>query len=90
MFYVYIIQNSGSHVLYIGFSENVEQRVSDHNSGKGGFTRTKNGTWKLIYYEMYLNKMDALGREKFLKGGSGRKYIRKQLKKYFEENQKPE
>ncbi len=35
------------------------------------------------YYEAYLNKMDAIGREKFLKSGSGRRYINKQLKNYL-------
>jgi len=39
--------------------------------------------WKLIYFEAYLNKKDALGREKFLKEGSGRKYMKKQLKHYL-------
>jgi hypothetical protein len=32
---------------------------------------------------MYLFKTDALGREKFLKGGSGRTYLKKQLKNYL-------
>jgi predicted GIY-YIG superfamily endonuclease len=41
--------------------------------------------WHLVYYESYLNKADALGREKFLKGGSGRTYLKKQLKHYLEE-----
>jgi len=39
--------------------------------------------WQLIYYESYLKKSDTIGREKFLKGGAGRKYLKKQLKNYF-------
>jgi len=38
---------------------------------------------QLIYYEAYTNKKDAKGREKFLKGGSGHMYLKKQLKYYF-------
>jgi len=38
---------------------------------------------KLIYFEAYFNKKDALSREKFLKGGSGHKYLKKQLKHYL-------
>lgn len=53
-----------------------------------GVKTTKHGHYELIYYEAYLNKQDALGREKFLKGGSGRKYINKQLANYF--TNKPE
>ena len=70
--------------LYIGFTTNIKQRYQDHISGKGGFTqRYKN--WKLIYFEGYKDKKDALNREKFLKGGSGRKYINKQLKNFLGE-----
>lgn len=38
---------------------------------------------ELIYYEAYLNSNDALGREKFLKSGSGHRYLTKQLKNYI-------
>jgi len=41
------------------------------------------GEWKLIYAEAYLHKDDAMGREKFLKSGSGRKFLKKQLKNYL-------
>jgi len=40
--------------------------------------------WKLIYYEAYLNKKDAMKRERYLKTGRGRNYIRKTLNNYFE------
>jgi putative endonuclease len=82
MYYTYILQNEDKS-LYIGYSSDLKQRIQDHSNGKGCKT-TKNKTgWKLIYYEAYLDKEDAIGREKFLKGGSGRKYINKQLKHYF-------
>lgn len=84
MYYsVYVIQNSLSKDLYIGYSTNLNQRISDHNSGKGAQTTRRQGKWKLIYFEGYLNKNDAMGREKFLKGGSGLRYLKKQLKHYF-------
>lgn len=69
--------------MYIGYTTDLKQRINDHNSGKGGRTTRLKKNWKLIYYEMYLNQQDALGREKFLKGGSGRKYIYKQLRNYL-------
>ena len=34
------------------------------------------GPWQLIYYEAYLNRADALGREKYLKSGDGRKFLK--------------
>jgi len=83
MYYVYVIQNLLTKNLYIGYTVNVKQRLSDHNSGKGAQTTRKKGKWKLIYLEGYLIKDDVIGREKFLKGGSGLKYLKKQLKNYF-------
>lgn len=44
---------------------------------------TSKAKYKLIYYEAYCDKRDATGREKFLKSGSGRKYIDKQLYNYL-------
>lgn len=41
--------------------------------------------WKLIYYETYLHKMDAIRREKFLKSGSGWRFLKKQLSNYMNE-----
>ena len=41
------------------------------------------GPWKLIYYEAYVEQADALGREKYLKSGSGRRFLRAQLSHYF-------
>lgn len=92
---VYILENQTDKSLYIGYTTNLRRRVNEHNEGKGGKT-TKNKlhsnlsrstateeTWKLIYFEGYLIKQDALGREKFLKSGSGRKYINKQLTNYL-------
>lgn len=84
VFYVYVLQEVNERKLYIGYSANLRSRVAAHQSNS--VTSTKNGEYKLIYYEAYLNKADALGREKFLKGGSGRKYIQKQLAHYFEKS----
>lgn len=78
MFYVYLLQSDKSGSFYIGFTENPTQRLKVHNSG--GNVSTKSGRpWKLIYIEGYIDKRDALGREKFLKSGSGYRYINKQL-----------
>ena len=83
MYYVYVLENQNDKSLYIGYTENIEKRVSDHQDGKGGRTTKLKQNWQLIYQEGYLNKYDALGREKFLKGGSGRKYLHKQLAHYL-------
>ncbi len=80
MYFVYVLENSEDKSWYIGFTDNVERRVREHDNKAGGkHTRRKAGKWEIIYYEAYIDKRDALGREKFLKGGSGRKFLKRQL-----------
>lgn len=80
-FFVYVLElNDNS--LYIGFTQNFTNRLFEHQNGNVRSTKFKLPC-RLIYAEQYLNKLDALRREKFLKGGSGRKYILKQLDNYF-------
>jgi len=83
MFYVYVIESESSGSWYIGYSGDLRSRVKKHN--QNGNTSTSNrGPWKLIYYEAYLTKEDAIGREKFLKSGSGWRFLKKQLKYYID------
>jgi putative endonuclease len=89
MYFVYLLENRTDQNWYIGFTSNLKRRVTDHNSGNGCVTTARKPSWKLIYFECYVSKADALGREKFLKGGSGRKYLYKQLKNYLEANRNP-
>jgi putative endonuclease len=84
--YVYLLECQNDKSWYIGYSEDLKKRINDHLKGRGCRTTSIKKNWKLIYYESYPNKADALGREKFLKGGSGRTYLKKQLKHYFEKN----
>lgn len=85
MHIVYVLENQNDKSWYVGQTDNLKRRITEHNSSIGGrTTRIKGGPWKLMYAEAYCDKRDALGRERFLKGGSGRKYLDKQLKNYLE------
>jgi putative endonuclease len=55
------------------------QQHSEANS----FATSYRGPWTLIYYEAYLEQADALGRERYLKSGAGRRFLRSQLKNYL-------
>jgi len=82
--YVYVLLSLKDSQWYIGQTDRqVEQRLREHNQGLVFSTKSR-VPFKLIYYEMYTDKNDALGREKFLKGGSGHKYLKKQLKHFLE------
>jgi predicted GIY-YIG superfamily endonuclease len=86
MYYIYVLECRQNRSWYIGYTADLQRRVADHQLGKGCRTTAMKKNWKLVYYEAYINKSDALGREKFLKGGSGRVYLKKQLKNYLASN----
>ena len=83
MYYAYLLENLGDKSWYIGSTSDLKRRIKEHQTGSGGRTTRIKKNWHLIYYEAYLDKRDAVGREKFLKSGSGRKYLKKQLKNYL-------
>lgn len=88
MYYiVYILEDQSDKTWYTGFTTNLKKRFLKHIHGEVESTRKKQKL-KLIYCELYLNKKDALGRERFLKSGAGKKFIRKQLTNYFKGEQK--
>lgn len=82
MYFVYVLFSKNDGKLYVGYSTNLKQRLAAHLTGKVQATKNRRPLI-LIYYEAYLNRADAKGREKFLKGGSGHKYLYKQLSHYF-------
>lgn len=66
----------------IGSTKDLQKRISAHNSG--GSRSTKHGIpWKIIYCEIGLNNQDARAREKYLKSGMGRRYLKNRLKLFF-------
>ena len=82
MFYVYLLHSETDSGLYIGYSADLRRRLSQHKQGASQATGFR-GPWTLIYYEAYLEEADAIGRERYLKSGAGRKLIRSQLRNYF-------
>jgi putative endonuclease len=84
MFYTVYLLEDQNRKWYIGFTTNLEKRIENHQTKKVISTR-KMKNLKVIYCECYLNKLDALGREKFLKSGAGRKFIKKQLRHYLQD-----
>ncbi|PYK32994.1 MAG: hypothetical protein DME58_04715 [Verrucomicrobia bacterium] len=58
------------------------RRLTEHKDGASQATSYR-GPWNLIYYEAYVEEADAIGRERYLKSGGGRKLLRSQLRNYF-------
>ena len=66
-YFVYLIGNNKSKKLitYVGYTNNLRKRITIHNSGKSAkFTRGRN--WKLMYYEKYKTKKEAISRESYI------------------------
>ena len=74
-YFVYILTNKKNKVLYTGVTNNLYRRVCQHKEGKGSKFTLKYHVTKLVYYEIFENVMDALNREKQLKGGSRKRKI---------------
>lgn len=87
MFYVYLLECQDDRSWYIGFTSDLRRRVKEHLEKKGGRTTRLKSNWRLIYYEAYQEREDAVGREKFLKSGSGYRYLKKQMKYYLQNGQ---
>ncbi|MBU2260050.1 GIY-YIG nuclease family protein [Patescibacteria group bacterium] len=85
MYHVYLIKSKPNGKWYIGYTTDLKRRLAEHNRHNNVST-ARESSWKLIYCETYLNKMDALGRERFLKSGSGRRFLKKQITHYLTES----
>lgn len=75
MYFVYALQSKTCKRIYVGFTENLEKRIHQHNSGK---TKSTKGyiPWELIYFEVVQDRFKAREREKYLKSGSGKEFLK--------------
>jgi putative endonuclease len=81
MFFVYVLYSPSAGKCYVGSTSNLESRLLSHNVlGTKDWTK-RYRPWNLVYTESYGSKSSALKREKELKTGVGREFIRKILSK---------
>ncbi len=74
MWYVYILYSKRLDKYYVGITDNLEWRLERHNQGWGRFT--KGGIpWKLVFFEKYSTKQEALKRERIIKRRKSGKYL---------------
>jgi putative endonuclease len=82
MFYTYAFYDRARKIFYIGYTNDLKRRVAEHKCGKTQTTsRMENKL--LVYYEACISQKDAEDREKQLKTGFGRGYLKKRLKNYL-------
>ena len=79
LYTVYILYSFKHGKIYIGYTSNLIERMKSHNL-LGTKDWTKNyRPWLVIYCEYFIDKKEALQREKILKGGKGREWIHQRL-----------
>jgi len=81
-YYVYILRSQKDFSFYIGYTTDLINRFKQHNDGESQATKPFR-PYILIFYEAFLNRIDAKNREVYLKSGYGRKAINGLLKKYL-------
>ena len=82
MHYTYILQSKKNKRWYTGCSNDLRKRFKEHNNNLVFSTKGR-GPFKLIYYEACLNKDDAFARERYLKSGMGKRYLKNRLKRFL-------
>jgi putative endonuclease len=66
MYQVYLLKSLKKDIFYIGYTNDINRRLCEHNSGLTGYTK-KYIPWILVYYESFVSLNDAKKREKSLK-----------------------
>jgi putative endonuclease len=75
MFFVYVIRSEMDGRFYVGLTQHTENRILQHN--KGSVFSTKGyRPWKLFFTESFSTRPEARKREKYLKSGVGKEYIK--------------
>ena len=85
MWYVYVIKSLKNERLYVGSTNDIKRWLKEHNDGVGGKYTKNNRPFKLVFYEAFLNKKDAMKDELFFKTGYGREVLKTKLKNYLQE-----
>jgi putative endonuclease len=78
MNFAYILRSEVNGVLYKGSTEDLEARLTQHNSGMVNYT-SKYMPWKLIHFEAFDTRSEAMARERFFKSGRGRDWLKQHL-----------
>tara|TARA_Y100000310_G_C20504346_1_gene725649 strand:+ start:173 stop:427 length:255 start_codon:yes stop_codon:yes gene_type:complete len=79
MYFIYILQSTQDERLYVGYTENIRNRLKTHNKGSVPSTKSQR-PWKLLFFECYTNQSDALRREKYFKTTVGKRALKLMLR----------
>ena len=78
MIYVYAIKSKSRNYIYVGLTNDLKRRITEHNNGNNLKTRVYR-PFELIYSEICSDRIEARKREKYLKSGVGKEFLKKIL-----------
>lgn len=81
MYYVYILKSKNFNKGYTGFTENIEKRLKEHNSGKNFYSK-RYRPWIIVHQEKFGNKIDAINKERFYKSRTGKRRLKEIFNNY--------
>jgi putative endonuclease len=73
-YFVYIIYSKALDRYYVGHSQDLDDRMNRHNSGRSKYTKIARD-WEVKYTERFSARSEAMAREKDIKRKKSRKYI---------------
>lgn len=82
MHYTYVLLSHKDGRFYTGCTADLRVRIREHAAGKVRSTARRTPL-ELIYYEACVNPEDAFRRERYLKTGKGKRYIKNRLTRFL-------
>ncbi len=82
MCYTYVIEGSKDGQWYTGVTSDLKARLRSHLKGQVGSTHYRR-PFRLVYYEACLSEADARRRERYLKSGRGKLYLKQRPAAFF-------
>ena len=82
MIYVYVLQSKKDSHWYTRSTNDLRKRFKEYNEDKA-YSIKGRGPFSLIYYESCVDDHDARVREKYLKTGMGKRYLKNRLKRFL-------
>ncbi len=75
MYWVYALKSMTQKYIYVGITNDINRRVNEHNTGRSKTTKSR-APFKLIYSETVKDRREARKREKYLKSGIGKEFLK--------------
>ncbi|HSV43250.1 MAG TPA: GIY-YIG nuclease family protein [Candidatus Bathyarchaeia archaeon] len=73
---VYVIKSEHGNYIYVGLTNNLTRRLQQHFNGNSATTRAYR-PFTLIYKEEFEVRQEARAKEKYLKSGSGKEWLKR-------------